>query len=66
MVPRVGHLRRLGNVAEANPKSLIAQLWCWHTGWRSGWKTYHAHLAKKAKPYPSVLGKPLFRRKEKI
>ena len=35
--------------AETNPKSLIARLWRWHTGWCSGWKAYQAHLAEQAK-----------------
>lgn len=36
--------------AEANPKSLMARLWRWHTGWCPGWKAYQTHLAKQAKP----------------
>jgi hypothetical protein len=36
--------------AEANPISLMAGLWRWHTGWCPGWKTYQAHLAEQAKP----------------
>jgi hypothetical protein len=35
--------------AEANPKSLLAGLWRWHTGWCPGWKAYQAHLAEQAK-----------------
>lgn len=35
--------------AEAKPKSLMARLWCWHTGWCPGWKEYQAHLAEQAK-----------------
>jgi hypothetical protein len=35
--------------AEANPKSFMARLWRWHTGWCPGWKSYQAHLAKQAK-----------------
>jgi len=35
--------------AEANPKSLMARLWRWHTGWCPGWKAYQAHLAEQAK-----------------
>jgi hypothetical protein len=31
--------------AEANPRSLIAKLWKWHTGWCPGWKAYQATLA---------------------
>ena len=34
--------------AEANPKSLMARLWRWHTTWCSGWKEYQAHLAEQA------------------
>jgi hypothetical protein len=34
---------------EINPKSLMARLWRWHTGWCPGWKAYQAHLAKQAK-----------------
>jgi hypothetical protein len=36
--------------AEANPKSLMARLWRWHTGWCPGWKAYQAHLAEQSKP----------------
>jgi hypothetical protein len=32
--------------AEANPKTLMARLWRWHTGWCPGWKAYQAHLAE--------------------
>lgn len=31
--------------AEAQPKSLLARLWRWHTGWRPGWKAYQKSLA---------------------
>jgi hypothetical protein len=34
--------------AEANPKTLMARLWRWHTGWCPGWKAYQAHLAHQA------------------
>lgn len=35
--------------AEANPKSLVARLRCWHTRWCPGWKAFHqACLAKQA------------------
>ena len=37
--------------AEANPKTLMARLWRWHTGWCPGWKGYQAHLAEGAKSY---------------
>lgn len=35
--------------AEANPESLMARIWKWHTGWCPGWKAYQAHLAEQAK-----------------
>ena len=31
--------------AEANPKSWLARLWRWHTGWCPGWKAYQRALA---------------------
>jgi hypothetical protein len=31
--------------SEANPKSLLARLWKWHTTWCPGWKAYQASLA---------------------
>jgi len=33
--------------AEANPKSLMARIWRWHTGWCPGWKAYQDHLASQ-------------------
>jgi hypothetical protein len=33
--------------AEAKPKSLMARLWRWHTGWCPGWKAYQAALAEQ-------------------
>jgi hypothetical protein len=36
--------------AEANPKTLMARLWRWHTRWCPGWKAYQVHLAEQAKP----------------
>jgi len=33
--------------AEANPRSLMARLWRWHTGWCPGWKAYQAHFAEQ-------------------
>jgi hypothetical protein len=36
--------------AEANPKSFMARLWRWHTGWCPGWKAYQAYLAQQPKP----------------
>jgi hypothetical protein len=38
--------------AEANPKSLMARLWRWHTGWCPGWKAYQAHLAEQQSANP--------------
>ena len=35
--------------AETNPKSLMARLWRWHTGWCPGWKAYQAYLAQQVK-----------------
>lgn len=32
--------------AEANPKSLMARLWKWHTSWCPGWKAYQKALAE--------------------
>ncbi len=36
--------------AEANPKSFMARLWRWHTGWCPGWKAYQKYLAEQVKP----------------
>ncbi len=36
---------KLRAYAERKPKSLIARLWRWHTGWCPGWKAYQAELA---------------------
>ena len=30
--------------AEANPDTLLARLWRWHTGWCPGWKAYQKEL----------------------
>ena len=35
--------------AEASPKSLMALLWRWHTGWCPGWKAYQAYLVEQVK-----------------
>jgi hypothetical protein len=40
--------------AEKNPKSLIARLWCWHTGWCPGWKGYVKELEGKGLEVPQV------------
>jgi hypothetical protein len=34
--------------AESNPKSFMARLWKWHTGWCPGWKAYQKTLAETA------------------
>jgi hypothetical protein len=36
--------------AEANPKSFMARLWKWHTGWCPGWKAYQQSLSQKSEP----------------
>jgi hypothetical protein len=33
--------------AEAQPTSLWARLWRWHTGWCPAWKAYQQSLAGK-------------------
>ena len=40
--------------AEQKPRSLIARLWRWHTGWCPGWKAYVAELESKGLPEPKV------------
>ena len=35
--------------AEANPKSFMARVWRWHTGWCPGWKAYQAHLGAQGR-----------------
>jgi len=35
--------------SEANPKTLMARLWRWHTRWCPGWKAYQAYLAEQPK-----------------
>lgn len=35
--------------AEAKPRSLLARVWRWHTGWCPGWKAYQAHLARQSR-----------------
>ena len=40
--------------AEANPKTLMARLWRWHTGWCPGWKAYQAHLAQQRSGGPTA------------
>ncbi len=32
--------------AEAKPRSLLARVWRWHTGWCPGWKAYQLALAE--------------------
>lgn len=33
--------------AEANPTTLLARLWRWHTTWCPGWKKYQKHLSEQ-------------------
>ncbi len=33
--------------AEKTPKSIIAKIWRWHTGWCPGWKAYQRELAEQ-------------------
>ena len=40
--------------AEANPKTLMARLWLWHTGWCPGWKAYQVYLAEQKPAYPTA------------
>ncbi len=35
--------------SEANPKTFLARLWRWHTGWCPGWKAYQKALAEEAR-----------------
>ncbi|MGZ4786916.1 MAG: hypothetical protein ACXVZV_03335 [Terriglobales bacterium] len=35
--------------AEKKPRSWIARLWQWHTGWCPGWKAYQKSLQSAAK-----------------
>jgi len=45
---------KMRQYAERKPKSWIARLWRWHTGWCPGWKRYQARLAgKQADQEPS-------------
>jgi hypothetical protein len=45
---------QLRKKAEANPKSLMARLWRWHTGWCPGWKAYVKELKSKGLEVPRV------------
>jgi hypothetical protein len=36
--------------AEAQPKTLFARLWRWHTTWCPGWKAYQKSLAERKTP----------------
>jgi hypothetical protein len=40
--------------AEQKPRSLLARLWRWHTGWCPGWKAYVRELEGKGLPVPKV------------
>ena len=35
--------------AEANPNSIMARIWKWHTTWCSGWEAYQDALAEAEK-----------------
>jgi hypothetical protein len=39
---------RLKAYAERKPRSIIARIWRWHTGWCPGWKAYQKALAEQA------------------
>jgi len=32
--------------AEANPNTVMARVWKWHTGWCPGWRAYQKALAE--------------------
>ena len=40
--------------AEQKPKSLMARLWRWHTGWSPGWKGYVKELESNGLEVPKV------------
>jgi hypothetical protein len=40
--------------AADNPKSFMARLWRWHTGWCPGWKAYLKELDSKGLQPPQV------------
>lgn len=40
---------RIRAYATRKPKSIIAKLWRWHTGWCPGWKAYQKALAQEVR-----------------
>ncbi len=40
--------------AADKPKSFMARLWRWHTGWCPGWKAYVKELDSKGLKAPQV------------
>ncbi len=40
--------------AEGKPKSIVARLWRWHTGWCPGWKAYIKELEAKGLEIPQI------------
>ena len=41
------------NYAERKPKSLLAHIWRWHTGWCPGWKSYIKEREAEQPPSPT-------------
>ncbi len=48
------HACGLRGRAEEKPKSLVARLWRWHTGWCPGWKAYVQELESKGLEVPQA------------
>ena len=44
---------RFRNYAERKPKSLLAHIWRWHTGWCPGWKSYIKEREAEQTPSPT-------------
>ncbi|EGJ49296.1 hypothetical protein [Desulfocurvibacter africanus] len=42
--------------AEADPNSLLARFWRWHTRWCPGWKAYQLELARREAEAADNLG----------
>jgi hypothetical protein len=40
--------------AEANPNSVMARVWKWHTGWCPGWRAYQNALKDAEEPVVQV------------
>ena len=45
---------RFRNYAERKPKSLLAHIWRWHTGWCPGWKSYIKEREAEQTPFSDV------------